>query len=174
MHSDTYSWSYVLCNPLETYDNSISLIYITTILLLVVVILISLSLAFILTYYSARPISELRTLLDTGHRSEIQEGAPENAEDNIDDINYVANRITQYVQTNQQLSEQLQKRLQLLHDTHLQALQFQINPHFLFNTLNMLNIMAENALGFDHEMPTYTKKLIKLLRYSLEPGYMVN
>lgn len=166
-HSDKYPWTYVICNPLETYDDSIRLIVITTILLLTVVILLSIALAFILTYYSAKPISNLRTLLDT---TDMTPGGTNN---NIDDINYVANQITQYIQTNQQLSDQLQKRLQLLHDTHLQALQFQINPHFMFNTLNMLNIMAENALGFDHEMPAYTKKLIKILRYSLEPDYMV-
>ena len=167
IHSEKYPWSYVICNPLETYDTSVTMIYITTTLLGVVIICISLVLAFLITYYSSRPISNLRALLDTVNSDS------ETNEQDTDNINYIANQITQYVQTNQQLSDQLQKRLQLLHDTHLQALQFQINPHFMFNTLSMLNIMAENALGFEHEMPVYTKKLIKLLRYSLEPDYMV-
>lgn len=167
IHSAKYPWSYVICNPLNTYDSSVSLLYTNTILLLMLVALVSLGLAFLVTYYSSRPISSLRTLLDTYHP------VTANAKD-YDDINYIADQITQYVQTNQELSEQLQHRLHMLHNTHLQALQFQINPHFMFNTLSMLNIMAEDALGFEHEMPMYTKKLIRLLRYSLESDAMVS
>lgn len=167
IQSPKYPWNYVICNPLENYDSSVTLIYISTALLLFIIIIISLSLALLITYYSSRPISNLRILLDS------MNPLSNSNDENNDNVNYIAKQITQYVQTNQQLSDQLQKRLQMLHDTHLQALQFQINPHFMFNTLSMLNIMAENTLGFEHEMPIYTKKLIKLLRYSLETDYLV-
>lgn len=167
-HSDKYPWSYVICNPLSNYDSSISMLYTNTLLLLFAVIFCSLAIAFFITYYSSRPISNLRTLLDTYNPIMTDHEA------NNDDIKYIADQITQYVQLNQALSDQLQSKLSMLHNTHLQALQFQINPHFMFNTLNMLNIMAEDALGFEHEMPKYTKKLICLLRYSLESDTMVS
>jgi two-component system LytT family sensor kinase len=69
---------------------------------------------------------------------------------------------------NQQLMEELQTRVHLekvLQETQLKVLQSQINPHFLFNTLNTISRLAylENA----EQTQDVTYSLAKILRYSL-------
>ncbi|BCJ85594.1 sensor histidine kinase [Effusibacillus dendaii] len=69
---------------------------------------------------------------------------------------------------NQKLMEELQIRAQLektLQETQLRVLQSQINPHFLFNTLNTISRLAylENA----EQTQSVTYSLAKILRYSL-------
>ncbi|MDN4073010.1 sensor histidine kinase [Fictibacillus terranigra] len=62
----------------------------------------------------------------------------------------------------QQLRTQLEK---LLQETQLKVLQSQINPHFLFNTLNTISRLAylENA----EQTQNVTYSLAKIMRYSL-------
>lgn len=166
VHSADYAWTYVLYTPLLDYDNNLSFIQAVTVALCFTLILFAAIMSLLFTLRYSRPIVELRKMLETS--SIIDEKY------SSEDIQYIANKITQGVQTNQQLSDELTKRFHALQDTKLQALQFQINPHFLFNSLAMLNNMAVDTLGFEHEMPLFTQKIIKLLRYSLEPGYMVS
>ena len=65
--------------------------------------------------------------------------------------------------------QSLLKRIELEHqakcDAELRALQSQINPHFLYNTLDMINWMAI-AKG-NTEVSSMTTKLARLLRISL-------
>ncbi|CAH0345181.1 PocR ligand-binding domain-containing protein [Bacillus sp. CECT 9360] len=69
---------------------------------------------------------------------------------------------------NQKLMEELQNRVELeklLQETQLKVLQSQINPHFLFNTLNTIARLAylENA----EQTQNVTYSLAKIMRYSL-------
>ncbi|MDQ0220418.1 histidine kinase [Peribacillus cavernae] len=69
---------------------------------------------------------------------------------------------------NQKLMEELQIRTELeklLQEAQLKVLQAQINPHFLFNTLNTISRLAylENA----EQTQNVTYSLAKIMRYSL-------
>lgn len=54
------------------------------------------------------------------------------------------------------------------------ALQSQINPHFLFNTLNMMYVQSTDSLGYDHALPVMILDTSSLIRYALEPEKMVS
>ncbi|WCK52628.1 PocR ligand-binding domain-containing protein [Aneurinibacillus sp. Ricciae_BoGa-3] len=88
--------------------------------------------------------------------------------------NYIVKMAATYLtqeelnEKNQKLMEELQLRAQLektLQETQLKVLQAQINPHFLFNTLNTISRLAylENAA----QTQDVTYALAKILRYSL-------
>lgn len=64
------------------------------------------------------------------------------------------------------LKQELEYRQDLLRNTQLLALQTQINPHFMFNTLNIANLMIESE---DEESPVVQilSGLSDILRYSL-------
>ena len=79
-----------------------------------------------------------------------------------------------YIQKSQSLSQELQKQLKLLNDAKFLALQSQINPHFLFNTLNMIHMTEIDSLGYEHEVPQITLSLSKLLQYALESTDLVS
>ncbi|MGX9134377.1 sensor histidine kinase [Rummeliibacillus sp. JY-2-4R] len=71
-------------------------------------------------------------------------------------------------QKSQKLMEELQLRAQLektLQETQLKVLQSQINPHFLFNTLNTISRLAYLEGAEQTQEVTYA--LAKILRYSL-------
>ena len=53
-------------------------------------------------------------------------------------------------------------------EAELNALQYQINPHFLYNTLEAINAMA--ALDRNDEVQEITQKLGSLYRYNMIPG----
>ena len=91
-----------------------------------------------------------------------------------EDIKYIAGRINQYIQTNHALKDELQSRLVALNETQILALQQQINPHFLSNTLNLMYITATEALDYDHPLPQMILNTSSLIRYAIEPSKMVS
>lgn len=69
-------------------------------------------------------------------------------------------------QVNELIYENYQKQL-LLKETHLASLQAQINPHFLYNTLNSIYWMAKQS--GDNRIAEMTDSLSRLLREASTP-----
>ena len=63
---------------------------------------------------------------------------------------------------------ELEQRMQLLNAAYSTALQAQINPHFLYNTLETINFMAYELLHGKNNISTITTSLSKMLRYGLD------
>jgi sensor histidine kinase YesM len=73
--------------------------------------------------------------------------------------------IVYYLSELNRFNEQIRQKADLLHrETELKLLRSQVNPHFLFNTLN--NLYSLVATGSDKALPALDK-LSGLLRYSL-------
>ncbi len=110
-----------------------------------------------------RPLRELRELLDGA-----QEGLDNSEESKYtEEIRDIADRIVSHLQTNTSLRKELDARLDLLKDTQMLALQAQINPHFLFNTLNTVSLLLQSDCGDDHPAARMLSELSAVLRYSL-------
>ena len=90
-----------------------------------------------------------------------------------ENVRFIAHRISQYVQTNQVLKDELKEQLELLNQTQILALQSQINPHFLSNTLSLMYVQAADALGYNHKLPLMILNTSALIRYAIEPSHMV-
>ena len=167
LHSAAYPWSYVLVTHLQDYTHQLStqnaLLFAAASGLIIFAILFAVFFAL----RSLKPIQNIRSLLDSPEL--LSSGSIGDNED----IKYIASRIAQYVQTNQGLRKELQERLSLLNETQILALQSQINPHFLSNTLNLMYIQATDALGYDHSLPLMILNTSSLIRYAIEPAKMV-
>lgn len=168
IHSVDYAWSYVLITHLLNYTARLStqqaLLFATTTALIVFTLLF----AIFFTMRSLKPIQNIREFLESPEllsSGKLSDSA---------DIKYIAGRITQYIQTNQLLKNELQERLDLLNESQILALQAQINPHFLSNTLNLMYIQATDALGYDHSLPQMILDTSTLIRYAIEPSNMVS
>ena len=59
-----------------------------------------------------------------------------------DELGYLARTIDAMTQSNQQMIKELQVQDQQKRELEIEMLQYQINPHFLFNTLNTLKWIA--------------------------------
>ncbi len=167
LHSASYPWTYLLVTHLEDYTRQLStqnaLLFAAASGLIVFAVLF----AVFFTLRSLKPIESIRNFLDP------PELLSSGSIDDNEDIKYIASRITQHVQTNQGLRTELQERLNLLNETQILALQSQINPHFLSNTLNLMYIQATDALGYDHSLPLMILNTSTLIRYAIEPAKMV-
>ena len=89
-------------------------------------------------------------------------------------MEYVSQKIVSFAQQNRELADELADQLNLLNESRLLALQSQINPHFLFNTLNMIYTYECEELGYQHELPAMTLSLSRLLRYAFQSPDLVS
>lgn len=168
IHSKDYPWSYVMVTHLQEYTNRLSSSRAVLTALFFALFFASVLFAFLFSLRSVRPIQNLLTLLQNPQETLSKELYSDK------EICYIADQITSYIQQNQTLSDELTSRLNLLNETKLLALQSQINPHFLFNTLNMIHILESEALGYGHKIPRITLNLSKLLRYAIESTDLVS
>ncbi|MBC7959454.1 MAG: sensor histidine kinase [Vallitaleaceae bacterium] len=87
---------------------------------------------------------------------------------NNNEIKYIVNTINQSNLKKEEAAKELESRINLLKKAQSVALQAQINPHFLYNILETINMLAMNLLGGKNEVSKTIKVLSKMLRLSLE------
>lgn len=168
LHSPEYPWSYVVVTNLPDYSSSLSVQNALLFGLFGAFLIFAVLIACFIAVRFLQPIHNIRDYLDSPEMMSI------NQVSDSEDIKYIAGRINQYIQTNHALKDELQNRLVALNETQILALQQQINPHFLSNTLNLMYITATESLGYDHPLPLMVLNTSSLIRYAIEPSKMVS
>lgn len=166
--SDEYGFYYISCAELTEYTAKVNHTQGIALAFAIFFILVGAIFAVLLSFHSFKPIQEIMDLLDdpvSWH--DRMEKSPE-------EIRKIADRIISNIQTNASLREELNHKLNLLDQTKMQALQAQINPHFLFNTLNMISLTAATEMGETHPAACMPVQLAEILRYSLEAAELVS
>lgn len=85
-----------------------------------------------------------------------------------DEEAFILDSIRGMFQQNKHISEELSQRVALLKQAQSVALQSQINPHFLHNTLDSISWMTMRLTGGKNEASVMLAKLAQILRYSLD------
>ena len=111
-----------------------------------------------------RPIREILAFLQDPRSG----GGPEAGRVGSGEVVSIESNIFRYVETTDRLREELASSLTTARAAQTVALQSQINPHFLFNTLQTVNWMAIRLTGGDNEVSRALVSLSQLLRLSLE------
>lgn len=127
------------------------------------ILMAALTLAIFLSSAITRPIKQLSDSMREVEKGNLDHAMVEvHGENEISRLNTNFNLMTAEIKhlMEQNLEEQRQKR-----KSELMALQAQINPHFLYNTLDSIIWMAE--WGKNKEVVTMTSSLAKLLRQSI-------
>ncbi len=85
-----------------------------------------------------------------------------------DEVSYISDNLLKIVMSNEYLESKLRSSIKLLDKAQNKALQSQMNPHFLYNTLEMINMEAME-LGNGHNLVSaMISDLSELLRYGLD------
>lgn len=84
------------------------------------------------------------------------------------EVKYIADSISRIIVSEHEAEEELRKRVSLLKRAQAAALQAQINPHFLYNTLDSIKWTAMVLTKGKNAASEMISNLSKLLRYSLE------
>jgi two-component system sensor histidine kinase YesM len=168
VQSRQFNWNYVLLSPASVYSSLLSDYFLLEIA--VMTLLIALAVSFVLTRLTYAPVSNLLnaleesgtelTYIDTKNRSEVA---------------FIKGVISQMQDRNDTLENALEVRLKMLNETQLVMLQNQINPHFIYNTLDTINWIVLKKLGDNNEVSDMITSLAALLRTSLSRvSYLVS
>lgn len=162
----SYEWNYINLIPYDDINRSIVAVFQLILVILLAGLLLSLFVAHIMMHYVVRDFELLLHKMEIFSQTELQ--LPESRIDysqRSDEIgklhqsfDAMAERIQHLVNTNY--------RYQILNrDARLKALESQINPHFLYNTLETVNWRAK-ALK-DDTISNIVQSLAALLRATL-------
>lgn len=92
-----------------------------------------------------------------------------------DEIHYVSDNILNILMHSKQVENDLTQHFSKLKKAQSIALQAQINPHFLFNTLNLVNTIIIEDCGRDTDAVSVINTLSKIISFSLDTqNYIVS
>lgn len=148
-------------------------------LIIFIVFLLSVAAAFKIADILARPIKQLKETMLAAGKGDFSKGVAYDENNEIGDIIRTYNRmIGQLDRTIRQnmsiLEENTQNKIRenelisMKTRAELQMLQAQINPHFLYNTLEAVNVRGMKT--GNHEISTIVSALADLFRYSIAKG----
>lgn len=129
----------------------------------VILFLAALVLAYLLSDEITKPIKALERSMKEVEKGNFELAVLEVREDN--EIRRLSKNFNMMTEEIQKLMEQSEKQQRVKRKNELKALQAQINPHFLYNTLDSIIWMAE--WGKNQEVVQMTSSLAKLLRRSI-------
>lgn len=85
-----------------------------------------------------------------------------------DEVQYILDKIQKAKRTNEKMALETKEWMQKLENAQMQVLQSQINPHFLYNTLDVINWMVMEKAGKENEASKAIYSLAQLLRMSVK------
>lgn len=171
LFSEKYGLKYTFLIPLKVlYQVPAKLQSLTGLLLL-----ISFGLGLALTYYLTRrnhnQVKDIITIIDSAKNGWPLPQFPSSVNDEYSYITH--NILTSFIEQNY-LKVQLSERKYRLQVMEMLALQSQINPHFLFNTLETIRWKIIQCTTMPNLATKMVEDLAHILHYSLEsPGKMV-
>ena len=158
--------NWYLCTKVETAnltkETSSFILMLTS--LLVLFTLITIVVCIYLSRSITKPISNLNETMQKAS-SNLQIVADQS---DIEEINSLSYSFNQLIQRIDNLLKQIKEDAKLQRQSEIKVLQAQINPHFLYNTLDALNWKALQHQ--DTEMTTLIRSLCDFYRISLSNG----
>ena len=163
---DGASWQMILIIPENEYEDQYRFLWLSAALMLGSMIAVIVLMSYLLSGYYVGRLKKLNvemTGLESGNLNANLSITTE--EDEIEDIYHNFNGMVQEVQRLMQEHYQLGKEVKM---TEVRALQAQINPHFLYNTLDLINWISMDYGA--EEIGTLTWNLARFYRLSLNHG----
>lgn len=165
-HSEDYPWYYVTVTNTQSYAERNTDIFSSFVSIMPYLLVLTVVAVFWLAKLATHPILTISDFLE-----DPMAGVPENISE--PESEKIIRQLINYIQANQMLSKELTHQMERQQQATFRALQSQINPHFLFNTLNLIRNLEIETLGYDHDAPRLTLKLSKLLRYAINSAERV-
>jgi len=159
-------WTCISLLPMNTYEKKIHSILNYTIWLMLLFAAIGIVIAFLISVRTFQPI---RSIIDVMDRLNRQEQAhPLDRRGKRNELNYISGNLIQSETTRKLIADDLARRTKLLGEAQAAALQAQINPHFIGNSLETINWMAlELTDGASNEVSRTIGTLSQLIQLSL-------
>jgi two-component system, sensor histidine kinase YesM len=148
--------------PMRVINNEKSFIITTFIILIIVFSILAVISSYGLSASVSKPVRVLSALM---RRVEAGDRNVNFELDTHDEIGHLGKSFNDMVKEINRLIEEVYMKQYLLQQSEFKALKAQVNPHFLYNTLQSIDWMAK--LGDCQGVSTMVKALGKFLRYSI-------
>ncbi len=171
VESERYSLSYILLSPVGLYEDRLNTFQAFMNRITLLTLLISLAVSYFLTLKSFQPVRRIIEAVE--NPSPLDKSyLPQHHQSN--EVLYVTELVRKNHEQNSRLKLELEERMDKLNNAQLFALQNQIDPHFLYNTLDTINWMAIEKDGTGNPVSVMISSLAQLLRISLKrTSYLV-
>ncbi|MDF2713158.1 MAG: histidine kinase [Paenibacillus sp.] len=163
------NWKFVSVVPLKLYEDKAKYIRNYLFVSSLFSVLVALILSLVISWKLFMPIKQIMAVVSRpGEWLEQSDRASAGSKPRLDEIKYITTNILNSFGEKKELENELRSRLALLDQAYKVALQSQINPHFLYNTLETINWQALRLSGGENAVSEMIASLSQLLRYSLE------
>jgi two-component system, sensor histidine kinase YesM len=160
--SDLIGWTLVIVTPVKTLTEGVSVLKNAIILSGTIGFFIFLIFSFSLSTMITQPILRLTKIMQRGKNGELKTSPPISSTVEINELNETYNALVENI--NHLIQVVYEKEL-IRSRAELKALQAQINPHFLFNTLDALYwSLVEKE---EEELSQFVLNMSELFRYTI-------
>ena len=165
IESQFFNWSYHCVVPMTSFSSLSKSVTTYLLILITISLIVGIFGAFYLSVKTFRPIENILELIDSPTTAISQKHLHSSFQN---ESAYILNHISKTLTTNEQLKEELDMRLMLLKHSQIVVLQSQINPHFLFNTLDTINWMAIDAFEGENDISEALSVLGELFKLNID------
>lgn len=163
---DGASWQMILIIPENEYEDQYRFLWLSAALMLGSMIAVIVLMSYLLSGYYVGRLKKLNVEMTGLESGNLNANLPiTTEEDEIEEIYHNFNGMVQEVRRLMQEHYQLGKEVKM---AEVRALQAQINPHFLYNTLDLINWISMDYGA--EEIGTLTWNLARFYRLSLNHG----
>lgn len=163
---DGASWQMILIIPENEYEDQYRFLWLSAALMLGSMIAVIVLMSYLISGYYVGRLKKLNVEMTGLESGNLNANLPiTTEEDEIEEIYHNFNGMVQEVQRLMQEHYQLGKEVKM---AEVRALQAQINPHFLYNTLDLINWISMDYGA--EEIGTLTWNLARFYRLSLNHG----
>lgn len=165
LSSDKYDWSFVTVTSQESLYKVPNYLTKMTFFILVICFIAGTLLTYLLTRTNYRNVKSILNIIHSakyGTELSVNEEKPYNV------YNYIIQNVLRTFVEHNYLTVQLSERKYRNEVLELKALQSQINPHFLFNTLQTIYWKVIGLTGKPNEANVMLEHLSDILKYALD------
>lgn len=166
MHSQDFSWRYVSIVPMviyRQYQNDYGGFFMKMAMLIIILSVIA---SVFISVYSYTPVRNILKLLKNpdlyDEEKDMEQGFRQ------DEVHEITGNIVRNFYSSKQMQRELEDYLHVVNHAQLTALQAQISPHFLYNTLENIRWKAMDVCKGDNEVSQIIMNLSEMLRISLD------
>ncbi|MBO7252753.1 MAG: histidine kinase [Oscillospiraceae bacterium] len=164
MESTHKSLRYAFVTELPDYQEETKVLRGFLISSVVVGIATSIIVAFVITVLTFRPVRKIISVIQNPQLHWNEKEATKQS----NELLFITSNILAERDDNKEISEELEDRVRALRQAQFRALQFQIDPHFLYNTLETIKWNAVEEMGLGNKTSKMLTKVARLYRLGLE------
>jgi two-component system sensor histidine kinase YesM len=165
--SAKFGFTYISITSMFHYQNKLNQLKSQIVLLIILLVVLSIVFAYFAAIRSYKPVAEIITVLEEPQKfndySDLTKAR-------LNELRYIISTILKQIHANEIMKDELESKLKLLDQSQFAMLQSQINPHFLYNTLETINWMAFDLTQGDNNVSRAINSLAQLFRNNVYLG----